>query len=181
MELSLLLPTLMLLPFNKAPNPLNASCCYSLWHSSLTLLFVFDGTPHAPAWRRSSLTLLVLLLFNNPPLRCWYCSCFSLTLFFLLFFDATPFPPTLLRCNTFSSLMQLLLHATPALPILGTFLLPVDVVVRFLCCSYFSYFRLVFSPSSPSLSCLCRCGRIKLSKFNFFKPNLKVRLFSFKC
>jgi hypothetical protein len=49
-------------------------------------------------------------------------------LFLLLLFLDTTFP-TLPQCNTFSSLTQLLLHATPPLPILGTSLLPLDVVV----------------------------------------------------
>jgi hypothetical protein len=37
-----------------------------------------------------------------------------------------------------------------------------------------SYFRLILSPPLP---CFCRCGRKKLSKFNLFKPNMKMRFF----
>jgi hypothetical protein len=132
----------------------------SWWHSSLTLLFVFHVTPHAPPWRHSSLTLLVLFLFNNPPLWCCYCFCFSLTLFFLLFFNATPISP----CSSYFRYL---------------------FVPPWCChCSFFMlllFFLFHIGIPLPTLSCFCRCGRTKLSKFNFFRPDLKVRLFFFKC
>lgn len=142
MELSLLLPMFMLLLFDEALNPLNASCWSSWWHSSLTMLLLFDAT-QAPPQRHSSLMLLVLLLLTNTtshtPLQQ---PSSSMLLMLLLFFDIAF--PTLPWCDTVSSLMWLLLHTTPALPILGTSLLPLDVVVvDSRCCSYFSYFRLV--------------------------------------
>jgi hypothetical protein len=88
------------------------------------LLLLLDTTSPTPFQQPSSSMLLLLLPFLD-----------------IDFF-------TLPQRDTFSSFTRLfLLHATPTLPILGSSLLPLDVVVlHFLCCSYFSYFRLVFPP-----------------------------------
>jgi len=93
------------------------------------MAFLLDiVTPHAPPRRRSSLMLLVLLLLLDTTSPTPLQQPSSSMLFLLLLFLDTTFP-TLPQCNTFSSLTQLLLHATPPLHILGTSLLPLDVVV----------------------------------------------------
>jgi hypothetical protein len=134
------------------------------------MAFLLDVTPHAPPQSCSSLMLVLLLLLNTTSPTPFQQPSSSMLLLLLPFLDVIIFP----WCDTFSSLTQLLLlllHATPTLLILGSSLLPLDVVVfHFWCCSYFPYFRLALLPPH---SRFCKCGRTKLSKFNFFKPDLE--------
>ncbi len=55
-----------------------------------------------------------------------------------------------------------------------------ESVAFLLCCcsSSILLLLLLFQIATSSLPCFCRCGRNKFSKFNFFRLDLKVRVFS---
>ncbi len=132
---------------------------------SLMMLLLLNITlvlPQCCSWFFST-----MFLFDTTP-PCCFCSYSSLS----FLFNAAPTP----RHHSYSYSMSflLLLNATPAPCISSTFMFSFDVVATL---------PLDVVPTPPVSnwyfppSYFCKCGKNKLSKFNFFKPSLKVNFF----
>ncbi len=186
---------MLLLLLNEAPNPLDAPP-FSWCHCIIFLNAIPLSSQHCCCFSQHSsfslaqLQLLLditmfLLLFDNTPCP-WHCSCFFSTMFLInttprccsysslsFLFNVVPTPTP--RCHSYFYLMSFLLlfDATPTLHISSTFMLPLDVVV-------IPPFDVAPTPPISNWyfppSYFCRCGRRKLSKFNCFRPSLKVNL-----
>ncbi len=130
---------------------------------------------------------LMILLLDVALVLPQHCSCFFSTGFLIditlqfcsysslsFLFNAAPTPTP--RCHSYSYSLSFLLFidAAPTLHISSTFMIPLDVVIIL-------PFNVALAPPISNWyfppSYFCKCGRKKLSKFNFFRPSLKVNLF----